>query len=248
LRLIATDMDGTLTRQSQFTADLLGGLERLQQARWPVVIVTGRSAGWVSGLVHYLPIAGAIAENGGVYFPKAAQPAEAELLSDIGDIASHRQQLGQVFAQLQRQWPQIQESADSRFRLTDWTFEIGELSAIDLKGLASACQQLGWGFTYSTVQCHIFPLGQSKATGLQRILLTHFPSISLAEVITVGDSLNDESLFDPKIFPCSVGVANIKDYWPRLTHRPACVTHHSEVEGFLELVEALFCQSIRREA
>ncbi|MBD0346381.1 MAG: HAD hydrolase family protein [Coleofasciculus sp. Co-bin14] len=67
LRLIATDMDGTLTRQGKFTASLLHALENLMASDIPVLIVTGRSAGWVSGLVSYLPIAGAIAENGGLF-------------------------------------------------------------------------------------------------------------------------------------------------------------------------------------
>ena len=68
IKLVATDMDGTLTRQGHFTSDLLQGLEQLQQASIAVVIVTGRSAGWVQGLAHYFPMAGAMAENGGVYF------------------------------------------------------------------------------------------------------------------------------------------------------------------------------------
>ena len=57
--------------------------------------------------------------------------------------------------------------------------------------------------------------------------------------MTVGDSPNDESLFDPSLFPHSVGVANLKDYWERLSHRPAWVTTAAEVDGFLELVEVL---------
>ena len=76
VKLIATDMDGTLTRQGSFSGDLLQGLERLQQRGWPVVIVTGRSAGWVQGIAHYLPVTGAMAENGGVYFPGARAAAE----------------------------------------------------------------------------------------------------------------------------------------------------------------------------
>ncbi|NJL46827.1 MAG: HAD family phosphatase [Leptolyngbyaceae cyanobacterium SM2_5_2] len=239
VRLIATDMDGTLTRQSQFTADLLRGLEGLQAAGWPVVIVTGRSAGWVSGLVHYLPITGAMAENGGVYFPKAAQPVAPELLSDIPDLMVHRQQLRQVFIELQQHWPQIQESADNRFRLTDWTFEISGLTEPDLTNLSQICHRLGWGFTYSTVQCHIFKPGQCKATGLKTLLPRHFSHLSLMDVLTVGDSPNDESLFDPQIFPYSVGVANVQHYWEQLSYRPACVTHNAEVDGFLELVGTL---------
>lgn len=68
IRLVATDMDGTLTQQGQFTATLWQALEHLAAADIPVLIVTGRSAGWVSGLVNYLPIWGAIAENGGLFF------------------------------------------------------------------------------------------------------------------------------------------------------------------------------------
>ncbi|MGF1570426.1 MAG: HAD family hydrolase [Nodosilinea sp.] len=236
-RLVATDMDGTLTYRGQFTPALLQGLERLRAAAMPVVMVTGRSAGWVHSLAHYLPMAGAMAENGGVYFSGPA--AAPELVVDIPDIPTHRKKLGELFAQLQPRCPQIQVSGDNQFRLTDWTFDVQGLSPEDLETLASTCQTLGWGFIYSTVQCHLFQPGQSKAAGLQRVLGRYFPDISPAEVITVGDSPNDVSLFDPAAFPNSVGVANVKDYWGQLAYHPACVTNRPEVDGFLEIVEAL---------
>lgn len=235
-KLLATDMDGTLTRQGKFTAALLSGLERLQAAGLPVMIVTGRSAGWVNGLAHYLPVVGAMAENGGVYFPQTAAP---ELLVDIPDLVAHRQQLSQVFARLQQRWPQLRESDDNRYRLTDWTFDLQGLSEADLNAMADLCQTLGWGFTYSTVQCHLFKPGQSKAAGLMQVLQRHFAPVTTADVITLGDSPNDESLFDPALFPRSVGVANVKDYWQYLTYRPAYLAPSSEVDGFLELVKVL---------
>lgn len=56
LRLIATDMDGTLTQQGKFTASLLHALEHLSAVYIPILIFTSRlSAGWVSGLATYLP-------------------------------------------------------------------------------------------------------------------------------------------------------------------------------------------------
>jgi hydroxymethylpyrimidine pyrophosphatase-like HAD family hydrolase len=235
-QLLATDMDGTLTRQGKFTTALLQGLERLAALGLPVVIVTGRSAGWVNGLAHYLPVVGAMAENGGLYFPPAGPP---EPLIALPDVAVHRQQLQEAFAHLQWRWPQIQESDDNRFRFTDWTFDIQGLSAEDLTTMAQICQSLGWGFTYSTVQCHLFKLGQSKAAGLQQVIQRHFAPLTAADVITLGDSPNDESLFDPAQFPLSVGVANIHDYWQTLTHHPAYVTHSPELDGFLEVVEVL---------
>lgn len=235
--LIATDMDGTLTRQGHFSHDLLRGLERLQAAGFAVMIVTGRSAGWVQGLAHYLPVVGAMAENGGVYLAGAG--ANPDPLVQLPDWPSHRQQLAQLFAQLQARWPTLAESNDNGFRLTDWTFDITGLSPADLGAMAALCQTQGWDFTYSTVQCHCFRPGQSKAQGLKQVLQRYFPQISPAQVVTVGDSPNDASLFDPALFPCSVGVANVKHYWDQLPHHPAYVTQAPEVDGFLELVDRL---------
>ncbi|MBD2105984.1 HAD family hydrolase [Nodosilinea sp. FACHB-13] len=235
-QLLATDMDGTLTRQGKFTPALLQGLEQLQGLGLPVMIVTGRSAGWVNGLAHYLPVVGAMAENGGIYFPHNGPP---EPLVEIPNLVAHRQLLQKAFTQLQWRWPKLRESDDNRFRLTDWTFDIEGLTQADLDEMAELCQSLAWGFTYSTVQCHLFTLGQSKAAGLQRVVKRYFAPIAAAEVLTVGDSPNDESMFNPALFPQSVGVANVVDYWPRLTHHPTYITKSTEVAGFLELVEAL---------
>lgn len=239
--LIATDMDGTLTRQGQFTADLLAGLAQLQRAGWTVLVVTGRSAGWVQGLAHYLPIAGAMAENGGVYFPGSDRP---EYLTKITNLADHRCSLEKVFRHLGHHWPDLVPAEDNAFRLTDWTFSTEGLTPEDLTHMAEICHHLEGGFTYSTVQCHIFPLGQSKAAGLQRVLQRHFPQFTPQQVITIGDSPNDVSLFNPDLFPQSVGVANVKHYWPHLAHHPRCVTHQPEVEGFLELTQALLGQTV----
>jgi hydroxymethylpyrimidine pyrophosphatase-like HAD family hydrolase len=58
IRLIATDIDGTLTVGQHFSSQLLIALEKLQAVGLPVLLVTGRSAGWVEGLANYLPVAG----------------------------------------------------------------------------------------------------------------------------------------------------------------------------------------------
>lgn len=233
VRLIATDMDGTLTRHGQFTPMLLQTLTHLAAVGMPVLIVTGRSAGWVSGLVHYLPIVGAIAENGGWFYGRAG----AEPLVHVPDITAHRQALAQVFGRLQSEFPHIQASADNLFRLTDWTFDIQDLSLEDLRRLAECCQAEGWDFTYSTVQCHIKLRQQEKALGLQAVLAQYFPQFTPAQVVTVGDSPNDESLFDAARFPLSVGVANLKDYANQMGHLPRYLTQSAEVDGFCELAQ-----------
>ncbi len=236
-KFIATDMDGTLTELGKFTPALLQALEELAAAGIEVLIVTGRSAGWVSGLATYLPVVGAIAENGGIFYPAGCEKPVA--LTPIPHLAAHRSHLADTFAQLQTDFPQIRESTDNRFRITDWTFDVQGLTLAELQRLEVLCQQMGWGFTYSNVQCHIKPLGQDKATGLLQVLRESFSQFTLEQVLTVGDSPNDESLFDKRCFPVSVGVANVMDYADQLTHHPTYVTTSAEGKGFCELAKYL---------
>ncbi len=240
IRLIASDVDGTLTYADRLTPRLLEAIAQLNQANLPLLLVTGRSAGWVDALRSYLPVAGAIAENGGVYFP----PLGAyQLLGNVPALAVHRQRLSEAFLQIKQQYPHIKESTDNTFRLTDWTFDVEGVSEGELEAIALQCQALGWSFTYSTVQCHIKPPLQNKAWGLQQVLAQHFPTLHPAQVLTIGDSPNDEAMFDPSIFPVSVGVANILKYGDRLQHQPKYVTTQPEVEGFCEMVRCLLSKN-----
>ncbi|MTJ54753.1 HAD family phosphatase [Anabaena sp. UHCC 0253] len=231
--LLATDMDGTLTKYGKFTSKLLDTLENLAAVKVPVLIVTGRSAGWVSAISSLMPIVGAIAENGGLFYPSSN--SEPVTLTPIADLTSHREHLARTFANLQTYFPQIQESADNRFRVTDWTFDLTSLTTDELKNIGNLCEQMGWGFTYSNVQCHIKPQGQDKAIGLLKVLRQYFPTYFPEQVITVGDSPNDESLFNHRYFPISVGVANIREYATQLQHQPTYITTAAEGDGFCEL-------------
>jgi HAD superfamily hydrolase (TIGR01484 family) len=237
IRLVATDMDGTLTKGGKFTSALLQGLQDLAVAGIQVAIVTGRSAGWVSGLAYYLPVVGAIAENGGLFYPNGSDRPIA--LVPIPDLITHRQQLAATFHQLKTQFPLLEESTDNRFRITDWTFDVKGLSTNELQTLSQLCQEMGWGFTYSNVQCHIKPKQQDKAPGLLKVLQEYFPQYSPEQVVTVGDSPNDESLFDERYFPVSVGVANVLEYTSQIQHQPTYITSATEGEGFCELVSLL---------
>lgn len=236
IQVVATDIDGTLTRGGQFSPMLLDALERLQQAGVAVIVVTGRSAGWVHGVVNYLPVWGAIAENGGVLF---TPNDTCHILATIEDRHHHRATLQGTFQSLQSHFPQLKEATDNPFRITDWTFSVQGIADDELSAIQRWVEAEPWSFTYSNVQCHIQPLGQTKAKAIRYALSRHFPKVPQSSVVTVGDSPNDESMFDADAFPCSVGVANIREYGDRLQHLPAYVTRQSEVEGFCELVRVM---------
>jgi HAD superfamily hydrolase (TIGR01484 family) len=235
IRLIASDMDGTLTQNEKFDSNLIQTLEKLAAARINVLIVTGRSAGWVNAIATYLPVVGAIAENGGILYWHDGK--HCQFLIEISDLEQHRQKLATVFELLKTKFPQIEESEDNRFRLTDWTFDVEGLNPTELNKMSSLCLSEGWSFTYSNVQCHIKTLQQDKAIALKQVIQQYFPDLKPEQIITIGDSPNDESLFVRAEFPISVGVANILDYRDRLQHLPVYVTKKSEGSGFCELAE-----------
>ena len=241
IRLIASDVDGTLTHNGKFSTNFISTLLDLQSAGIKVLLVTGRSAGWVSALVNYLPVAGAIAENGGLFLQPNGQQ---DLLSSIPNISRHRILLENTFHQIKQLFPNLQTSTDNHFRITDWTFDVNDLSANDIQAISSQCQQMGWSFTYSNVQCHIKPPHQDKATGLDAVLNNHFPELNSQQVLTIGDSPNDEAMFNPAKFPISVGVANVRHYQDKMLHLPKYMTHASEFAGFQELAQLLLKNSV----
>ncbi|PSO48943.1 MAG: HAD family hydrolase [Cyanobacteria bacterium SW_9_44_58] len=244
IKLVATDFDGTVTENGQLTAQAIEAISQLHMAGIQVIIVTGRSAGWVNALRQYLPIAGAIAENGGVYY--SDPDTFPHFLVSLPPLAEHRKQLANLFQQLCSCFPHLQESPDNSFRFTDWTFDVAGLSFEALTELAQQCQQQGYSFTYSSVQCHIKPQAQDKAQGLQMVLKQYFPDLSAEQMLTVGDSPNDESLFNPELFPLSVGVANIQHYWQKISHPPQYVTQTGEGQGFSELAQHLIANQTCR--
>ncbi len=236
IKLIASDMDGTLTKAEKFDSKLFKTLNKLAHGGIDVLVTTGRSAGWVQAMASYLPVVGAMAENGGLlYWQGSVVP---QLMSEI-DLNEHRQQLSRVFGLLQSKFPQLKESQDNPFRFTDWTFDVEGLSIEELKQIEDICQLEGYGFTYSTIQCHIKPLYQDKAFGLKKVIPQYFANLTSEQIVTIGDSPNDESMFNKEEFPLSVGVANVAKYCDRLKHIPAYITNKYEGEGFNELAELI---------
>ena len=177
-----------------------------------------------------------MAKNGGLlYWQDSVIP---QLMGEI-QIDEHRRELSRVFELLQSKFSQLQESPDNPFRLTDWTFDVEGLSLKELKQIEDICQSEGYGFTYSTIQCHIKPLYQDKAFGLNKVIPQYFPDLNPKHILTIGDSPNDESMFNPEQFPLSVGVANVAKYRDRLKYLPAYITSKSEGAGFTELAKLI---------
>lgn len=247
IRVVASDVDGTLTHDGKFSPDVLLTFSRLREKGLRVVPVTGRSAGWVQGIAAYLPVSAAVAENGGVLFLEDGErtvllPTE---FSDEGGVGIARQRLGEMFEILCLRSPvPLRVTADNAFRMTDFTFHIEGLSSELLTSFHHHCEDEGLSFTYSTIHGHIMYPGQSKARGLRHLLTLlpnaeHGASLDAHQVLTIGDSPNDSPLFVPGEFGLSVGVGNIARYLNVMEHAPEYLCARQEASGFVEAMDVL---------
>ncbi len=241
---LATDIDGTLTdADNHFSPELIAMLRSLQRHKIQVILITGRPASWIQAFVEYLPVSGGIGENGGIWCPKQSEAPmiSLETLAPIStkELAYRRDGLRKVFEQIVTKFPKITPTADCVTRLTDWTFPIRGLNERDLMTIEEICERNHYGFTHSSIHGHIKPAKQNKAWGIERLIQMRTLAFSRRSIFTVGDSKNDQEMFDPQKFPNSIGVANIRRHEKVMTILPTFITEKEGVDGFLEIGEAL---------
>ena len=68
IRALFSDVDGTMTTGERIEASTYEALERLGDAGIPVIMVTGRPAGWGQAFLKMTSVLAVVSENGGVTF------------------------------------------------------------------------------------------------------------------------------------------------------------------------------------
>lgn len=228
VRLILTDIDGTMTRAGKIPASMIEATGRLAAAGVETFPVTGRSAGEALGLARYLPaVSRAIAENGGVLV-RPDQPLV--LLRPAVD----RDQLAQAARQLGGgNWRLAPCSA---FRVTDQAWERDGRSDAELADARARAAGLGWCLTWSSVHIHLTAAEPDKGAGALAVIAgdPQLPQAALA----IGDAPNDEGLWVAGRFGVSVGTADVLHSWPRLRHRPQFAVAQG-ASGWLQMARLL---------
>jgi len=234
LRLLASDIDDTLTRDGVIDTEIFNHLARLRRGGVAVWLVTGRCAAWGQALAHYLDVDGVIAENGGV----VCVDEDIRIVADAELIGSERVRLREAFEKICAQVPAAQVTQDNIGRLTDWTFVRPSLSDRDMAVAADIAREAGLRMIASSIHVHLFAGAHTKATALA-VVCDEAGVVNREQVLTLGDSPNDEPLFDESAFPFSVGVANLAPYLEQLDHKPLFLLPHPEAEGALWLLKRI---------
>jgi HAD superfamily hydrolase (TIGR01484 family) len=246
LRLVLCDIDDTLTDDGRLGARAYGALERLNEAGFHVVPVTGRSAGWCDLIARFWPVDAVVGENGAFWF--AYERTERRMLRSFWKAprqrVEDRRRLDLLREKILAEVPAAAIAADQAYREADLAIDYREDLAplpaeavgriVDLFEAAGACAKV------SSIHVNGWFGDYDKLAMSRRLLGERFGFDADAagdQVVFVGDSPNDAPMFGH--FKHSVGVANVRDFAGRLPVWPTWVTEGRGGAGFAELVAAL---------
>ncbi len=230
IRLLATDIDGTMTHDGRLDPGILPALLRLESVGIEVMPVTGRPAGEALGLARYLPtIRRAVAENGATLVSPdlpvrwlGQQPDRARLLA----VA---EQLGRAG----RPWTL---APDAFCRLADIAWLREDRTDAELEPLRALATAHGVHLIWSSVHIHLADSPPDKGAAVQQIAAEL--GYAAHEIATIGDAPNDVGLWHSGRFGLTVGTAQVLDQLEVLEYKPMWVTSHGAA-GWLELANQL---------
>jgi HAD superfamily hydrolase (TIGR01484 family) len=242
VRALFSDVDGTMTTGDRIEAATHAALERLGEAGIPVVVVTGRPAGFGHALLKVMPVLAVVAENGGVTFVRDGRKLQKIYGVPPASLPEWRRRMSDAVAEVAAKVPGARLSSDSRYRevdlAIDWAEEVS-LSREDAEVCAAILRRAGLTAVRSSVHVNFGPPQFDKLSACRAVLrqvLGEDPA-DRAPYVYVGDALNDAPMFEG--FPTSVGVANVRAWWDELSHKPAFVTERAEGAGLRELIDHL---------
>lgn len=237
VRAVFTDLDGTLTSEGRLDGQTFVALDSLFARGIPVVLVTGRPAGWGHALASLLPFAGAIAENGGVSFlPREGGFRKLYGVPEatLGDWQAKMRHAAELVFE---EFPEAGLSFDSQYREVDLAIDWNEdrrLSEEVADRIVASLLTQGFNASRSSLHLNFGPPGVDKFSAARQVSAELFPDQPLEDFVFVGDSVNDAPMFGG--FVKSVAVANVRERWTELAHKPRYITDAAEGAGFCELV------------
>lgn len=239
VRALFTDVDGTLTTGGKVEAATYSALEDLAHHGVPLILVTGRPAGWGQALMALLPAAAVVSENGGVTFLRRGGKLEKVYGVSAATLPEWRRRMRAAVMDVITEVPGARLSQDTKYREVDMAIDWNEESSLspdDADHVVALLVREGFTAVRSSVHVNFGPPGFDKATACARVVAEVLGGTAgdLEPYVYVGDALNDAPMF--RVFPRSVGVANVRDWWDQLAHKPAFVTESAEGAGLREVI------------
>lgn len=246
------DIDDTLTTHGKLTHDSYQALWNLKKAGLRVVPVTGRPAGWVDHLARMWPVDAVIGENGAFYFTlDLTQGRDGKLVQRFVQEKSlrekNREKLWGVFKDLQKEIPGLAVASDQGYReidlAVDFCEDVQRLPEEKIDQIVGAFVRAGAQAKISSIHVNAW-FGSHDKYSCCRLLLKELFQENFDDerdnYLYFGDSPNDEPLF--REFTYTVGVANVREFLPRMKHPPKFITKKDGGHGFAEAAKWILKQ------
>ena len=244
IKVLFTDIDGTLTENGQLRSDAYAALWELKEKGIHVVPVTGRPAGWCEMIARFWPVRGVIGENGALYFCYQNNSMKRQYVLEPQNMLQNRRNLDLIAAQVLKEVKGTAVASDQFCRVFDLAIDFAE----DVKPLGEdAVQKIvnifeKHGAVAKVSHIHVNGwFGDYTKISMCKTFLENELSISVAAALDqcafVGDSPNDEPSFE--FFPLSFGVANIVNFQKQMKHLPTYVASKFEGSGFCEIANRI---------
>ena len=243
---VLTDIDDTITTDGRLTAAAYGALERLHDAGFLVVPVTGRPAGWCDHIARMWPVSAVVGENGAFAFrhDPAARRLQRRFLLDRAARAAGRRRLEAVRDRILSTVPGTALASDQPYREADLAIDVREdvapLDGAAIDRVVAIAHDGGATAKVSSIHVNIYFGDYDKLTMARRLLAEDFgldTDRDRDRCVFVGDSPNDAPMF--QFFANGIGVANVIDWADRMEALPAYVTESRSGAGFVEVAECL---------
>ena len=246
IKVVLTDIDDTLTTDGRLTSLAYNALEYLKNAGLIIIPVTGRSAGWCDHIARMWPVDAIVGENGGFYFRydcinktmhKNFSQEEKVRVNDVKKLHTLR-------AKIESEVPGSCVASDQDYRITDLAIDVAEdvtaLSTGEIKRIVALAEDAGATAKISSIHVNCWFGEHSKLSASLKALVECFcidEKNIQNEILFVGDSPNDATMFD--YFDFSIGVANVRNSLEFLTDPPTYITKNSAGNGFVEIANRL---------
>src|SRR3954470_7043237 len=242
VRALFSDVDGTMTTGERIEASTYEALERLNASGTPIIMVTGRPAGWGQAFMKMLPVLAVVTENGGGTVVRQGRRLHKLYGVPQASLPEWRRRMNDAAVDVMSKAPGARLSSDSKYRevdlAIDWNEEVS-LSKDDAEAVVHLLRKAGFAAVRSSVHVNFGPPHFDKLSACMTLVrqLLGGDGRDLSPYVFVGDALNDAPMFGG--FPSSVGVANIKAWWDELTEKPTYLTELPEGAGLRELIAHL---------
>jgi len=239
VRALFSDIDGTMTTGEHIEASTYAALEQLGAAGIPVIMVTGRPAGFGQALMKMTPVLAVVSENGGVTFIRQGRKLHKLYGIPPASLPEWRRRMNDGVAEVMKQVPGARLSSDSKYREVDLAIDWNEETSLSREAAETVVQILrkaGFTAVRSSVHVNFGPPHFDKLSACMTVIrqVLGDDANDLSKYVYVGDALNDAPMFEG--FPASVGVANVKQWWDELDFKPKFLTERAEGPGLRELV------------